>query len=197
VCQRPDDAVVQRRAAETEQLGALVRRMADRDEAAFTEFYDATNTRVYGLILRILRNSAYSEETMQDIYLEVWNTAHRFDASRGSAMAWLVTLAHRRTVDRVRSEQSSRDRDAVYHARSGSPDHDTVAESVAERLEAEAVTRCLETLTPKQREALDLAYYRGLTYREVADQLGTALPTMKSRIRDGLIGLQKCLGVAR
>ncbi|WP_018162088.1 ECF RNA polymerase sigma factor SigK [Smaragdicoccus niigatensis] len=196
-CEAPDDLRVRRREVEAKNLAALVLRCAGGDRGSFAALYDATNARIYGMVLRILRNPAFSEETMQEIYLEIWNSAGQFDPSRGSPMAWMATLAHRRAIDRVRSEQASRTRDSTYHAQSRTTDHDVVAETVADSMEAAVVVRCLETLTLKQREAINIAYYQGLSYREVADQLRTSLPTIKSRIRDGLIGLQKCLGVTR
>lgn len=176
-------------------LAALLARIARQDQSAFAEFYAQTSRRVYGLARRVLIDSELSEDTTQEVYLQVWNTADRFNPEAGSPMAWLMTLAHRRAVDRVRSEQSSTEREARYGAAMQVKDHDDVVDTVTQRLEAEAVVRCLETLTQTQQESVRLAYYGGLTYREVAEQLGVAVPTIKSRIRDGLIRLKTCLGV--
>ncbi len=184
-------------ADETEHLNDLLVRVGNGDRAAFSALYDATSARVYGVIVRTLRNPAYSEETAQDVYLQIWRNATDFAPDRGSALSWIITLAHRRAIDRVRSEQSGRQRDTVFLASSGSTPHDEVAEAVAAQFESRDVRNCLDSLTDKQREAIQLAYYRGLTYPEVATTVGAALPTVKSRIRDGLMGLGRCVGVTR
>lgn len=176
-------------------LTELLLRIAQQDRAAFATFYEQTSRRVYGLARRVLIDPELSEDTTQEVYLQVWNTADRFNPAAGSPMAWLMTLAHRRAVDRVRSEQSSTEREARYGAAMQVMDHDDVVDTVTQRLEAETVVRCLETLTETQQESVRLAYYGGLTYREVAEKLGVAVPTIKSRIRDGLLRLKTCLGV--
>lgn len=179
----------------TDTLDALLARVAARDAAAFAEFYDLTRARVYGMILRVLRDPGYSEETAQEVYLQVWRSASGFDAAQGSALSWLITLAHRRAVDRVRSEQSGADREARYGASNVDAAFDVVSEEAARREDRQQVTHCLGTLTDLQRRSVELAYYSGLTYREVSEQLSVTLPTVKSRIRDGLLRLRKCLGV--
>ena len=97
-------------------LDALLRRVAHHDSEAFAALYDATRSRVYGMVSRVLRDRGYSEETTQDVYLQVWRTAESYDPASGSALAWLLTLAHRRAVDRVRSEQAASRRDSRYGA---------------------------------------------------------------------------------
>jgi len=181
------------RAALTD-IDALMRGGAGGDRDAFAGLYDAVASRVYGLIRRVLRDPALAEEVAQETLVEVWRTAARFDPSRGSAAGWIFTIAHRRAVDRVRAEQAATDRER--RAATASVPFDNVIEEVTVRLEQHAVRRCLRTLTRLQREAILLAYYGGLTYREVADRLDTALPTVKTRMRDGLIRLRDCLGVS-
>ncbi|MHA7281646.1 ECF RNA polymerase sigma factor SigK [Arthrobacter sp. TMS2-4] len=176
-------------------LTDLLLRIARQDRTAFSLFYEQTSKRVYGLARRVLIDPDLSEDATQEVYLQVWNTADRFDPGLGSPMAWLMTLAHRRAVDKVRSEQSATDREARYGAATQTVDHDDVVDTVTQRLEAESVVRCLDTLTATQQESVKLAYYGGLTYREVAERLGVAVPTIKSRIRDGLLRLKTCLGV--
>jgi RNA polymerase sigma-70 factor (ECF subfamily) len=177
-------------------LTDLLLRIAGQDQEAFAAFYAQTSRRVYGLARRVLIDPELSEDATQEVYLQVWNSAGRFDPAAGSPMAWLMTLAHRRAVDKVRSEQSSTDREARYGAATQTIDHDDVVDTVTQRLEAETVVKCLDTLTATQQESVRLAYYGGLTYREVAEKLGVAVPTIKSRIRDGLLRLKACLGVS-
>jgi RNA polymerase sigma-70 factor (ECF subfamily) len=173
-------------------LAALLSRVARGDEAAFAAVYDQAAAAVFGLVRKVLRDPAQSEEVTQDVLLEVWRTASRFDPGQGSAKAWLMTMAHRRAVDRVRSSQASAKREhRVAQAATG---YDVVAEEVETRLDAQRVRRCLESLTALQRESVTLAYYGGHTYAEVASLLGVAVGTVKTRMRDGLIRLRDCLG---
>jgi RNA polymerase sigma-70 factor (ECF subfamily) len=177
------------------ELDALLRRVAQRDADAFASFYDATRSRVYGLVTRVLRDQGYSEETTQDVYLQVWRTAESYDPASGSAVAWLLTLAHRRAVDRVRSEQAATQRESRYGAASVEPPLDHVADAVITEDERRQVTACLDGLTEVQRECIELAYYQGMTYVQVSERLAANLATVKSRMRDALRGLRNCLGV--
>jgi RNA polymerase sigma-70 factor (ECF subfamily) len=177
--------------------GDLLARTASGDTAAFSALYDRVSPWVFGLVRRILRNPAQSEEVTQEVMIDVWRTATRYDATRGSAHSWILTIAHRRAVDRVRSEQAAADRTELVAARSTETDFDQVSETVTTRLEVEQVRRCLDTLTDLQRESITLAYYDGYTYPEVAQRLDAKLPTIKARMRDGLIRLRDCLGTAK
>jgi len=173
----------------------LLDRAARGDEQAFAAYYDLMADRVYGLIRSVLRDPARSEEVTQEVMLELWRTAPRYTASRGSSTTWALTIAHRRAVDRVRSEVASRDRDhrvAVRDAVTEAPD---VAVLVEDRLERERVTRALQELTESQRESVELAFYGGYSHREVAAMLDLPLGTVKTRIRDGLIRLRDRLEV--
>ncbi|GAB34838.1 RNA polymerase ECF-type sigma factor SigK [Gordonia otitidis NBRC 100426] len=178
------------------RLPILLEKIASGDETAFSEFYDLTSHRVYGMVLRVLRDPGYSEETTQEVYLQVWRSASTFRPELGSALSWLITLAHRRAVDRVRSETASARREETYGAEDYTAMFDEVSEAVDKRETSSQVRGCLETLTDVQRESIGLAYYEGLTYREVSERLSVALPTIKSRIRDGLARLRTCLGGA-
>jgi RNA polymerase sigma-70 factor (ECF subfamily) len=174
----------------------LLGQVAKGSGDAFAELYERISAPVYGLIRRILRDPAQSEEVAQEVLLEIWRSANRFNADRGSANAWIMTMAHRRAVDRVRSEQASRVRaDRVGQREHASNGVDVVAEEVEVRLEHEQVRDALIVLTPLQREAIELAYYGGYTYREVAELLDTPLGTVKTRLRDGLIRLRDEMGV--
>ncbi|WNI16758.1 sigma-70 family RNA polymerase sigma factor [Streptomyces sp. ITFR-21] len=177
-------------------LESLLERVSLGDQDAFESLYTAVAGSVLGLVRRVVRDPAQSEEVAQEVLIEVWRHAARFDAAQGSAMAWIMTMAHRRAVDRVRSAQASADREHKAGLRDHSPAFDEVTEQVERRLEREQVRRCLERLTGLQHESVTLAYYRGYTYQETAEVLGVALGTVKTRLRDGLIRLRDCLGVA-
>ncbi|MFI9533525.1 ECF RNA polymerase sigma factor SigK [Nocardia fusca] len=179
---------------ESIELSALLQRCGHSDAEAFAELYDRTRTRVFGLVLRVLQDSGFAEETTQEVYLQAWRTAASFDPARGSAVTWLMTLAHRRAVDRVRAEQAHTQREIAYGARVLGHEYDEVIEEVERKLDHQAVVVGLRTLTETQREAISLAYYDGRTYAEVARHLDIGLPTVKSRIRDGLIKLKKSMG---
>ena len=176
-------------------LGELLTLVARGDQVAFETVYDRVAPAVFGLVLRVLRDSAQSEEVAQEALLEIWRTAGRFDPARGTALAWVMTIAHRRAVDRVRSERAAATREARAAAAASPPAADEVAETVESSLEAERVRHCLDGLTGTQRESITLAYYSGLSYPQVASALGVALGTVKTRIRDGLRRLRDCLGV--
>jgi RNA polymerase sigma-70 factor, ECF subfamily len=180
---------------ERSEIDGLLRAVARGDDAAFTRLYDLLSPRVFGLARRVLRDPAQAEEMAQEVLVEVWRTASRFDPARGSGLSWVLTIAHRRTVDRVRSEQAASDRMQKVAAASVHVPYDEVADQVGTRLERQQVRRCLDGLTTLQREAITLAYYGGHTYREVATLLDAALPTVKTRMRDGLIRLRDCLSI--
>lgn len=176
-------------------LDVLLRRVAQRDAEAFAALYDATRSRVYGMVARVLRDRGYSEETTQDVYLQVWRTAESYDPASGSALAWLLTLAHRRAVDRVRAEQAATQRDSRYGAATLERPADHVSDAVISSEERRRVVNCLDGLTGLQRECIELAYYQGMTYVQVSERLSANLATVKSRMRDGLRSLRNCLGV--
>jgi RNA polymerase sigma-70 factor (ECF subfamily) len=173
----------------------LLRAVARGDEEAFGRLYDLVAPRVYGLVRRVLQDPAQAEEVAQEVLLEVWRTAARFDPTRGSVTGWVFTIAHRRAVDRVRSERAGAERLSRVGASSGETPYDEVVDEAIRRVEQQQVRRCLDGLTPMQRQAVDLAYYDGRSYREVAETLRIGLPAVKARMRDGLVRLRDCLGV--
>jgi RNA polymerase sigma-70 factor (ECF subfamily) len=177
------------------ELDALLRQVARGDSAAFATVYDLTKARVYGLVTRVVRDPGYGEETTQEVYLEVWRNASQYDPAKGSPLAWLLTIAHRRAVDRVRAEQAGSNRESRYGAASAEPAADVVADSAIAGDERRRVARCLDALSDAQRQCIELAYYQGLTYSEVSQRLAANLSTIKSRIRDALRGLRNCLDV--
>jgi RNA polymerase sigma-70 factor, ECF subfamily len=177
-----------------QDLDGLLDRVARGDQDAFEAVYDQLAGPVYGLIRKVVRDPAQSEEVTQEVLLEVWRTASRFDAARGSASTWVMTIAHRRAIDRVRSATAAAERE--HKTAQPLVLTDEVAEIVAANMDAERVRRCLGALTGLQRESITLAYYGGYTYPQVAALLHTALGTVKTRIRDGLIRLRDCMGVS-
>jgi RNA polymerase sigma-70 factor, ECF subfamily len=177
-------------------LNDLLARVAEGDKSAFGELYDRSASRVLGLVRRLLRDSAQSEEVTQEIFLEVWQNARRYDPAKGNAITWIMTMSHRRAVDRIRSSQSTRVRDAKIGLRDLETEYDSVSESVEIRVENERVGQALLRLTELQRQAVTLAYYGGYSHSEVAELLKVPIGTVKTRLRDGMIRLRDELGVA-
>ncbi len=171
----------------------LLVRVGQGDERAFAELFERISSQVLGVSLRVLRDRAIAEEVSQEVMVEVWKKADRFDPDRGSASGWITTLTHRRAVDRVRSEQAGRDRDDRVSRRDEPRAFDSVADEVAVRLDHWQVRQALSSLTDRQREAIELAYFGGHTYRDVARVLDIPEGTAKSRLRDGLLRLRESL----
>lgn len=166
------------------------------EDAAFAELYDALAPRIYGLVLRILRDAHQSEEVTQEVFLQVWQSSSRFDPQRGSALSWVMTMAHRRAVDRVRASEAWHRRDDADAVLSRQTPTDLTSEAVHASLEAESIRAGLATLSLVQRRAIELAYFGGHTHREVAGLLQIPLGTAKARIRDGLIQLRDVMSPA-
>jgi RNA polymerase sigma-70 factor, ECF subfamily len=177
-------------------LNDLLGQVAEGDQSAFAALYDQTSSRVLGLVIRLLKDHAQSEEVTQEIFLEVWQNAKRYDPSKGSAVTWILTMSHRRAVDRIRASQSTRDRDTKIGIRDLEREYDSVAESVEISVEHERVGKALSRLTELQRQAVTLAYYGGYSHSEVAQMLSVPVGTVKTRLRDGMIRLRDELGVA-
>ncbi|ALD63351.1 RNA polymerase sigma factor SigK [Arthrobacter sp. YC-RL1] len=174
----------------------LLRRIAGGDERAFEQFYDCLAPRVYGLVRRLLRDEAQSEEILQEVFVQAWQHAARFDPARGSAAGWLLTLAHRRTVDRIRSSQASRERDLRMGLQEIGTEYNDVEENAILHDESRRIVQALKRLSEAQRAAIELAYFGGYTHHEVADLLKIPVGTAKTRIRDGMIKLRDLMGVA-
>ena len=178
-------------------LADLLRRCGRGDQHAFALLYDAVSARVHGLAVRVVRDPAQAEEVAQEAFLEIWKNSGRFDPAKGSPLGWLLTIVHRKSVDRVRSAEASTRRDTTYHQGSQSVEHDSTAEAAHASMEARRVRQALDSLTEVQREALELAFFKGYTHTEVATMLDLPVGTAKTRIRDGLIRLRDTMGVGQ
>jgi RNA polymerase sigma-70 factor (ECF subfamily) len=171
-------------------LSGYVRRIAAADQGALAALYDATNRLIYGMSLRILGNPADAEEVTLDIYTQVWRNAASFDDRRGSVVAWLMTMARSRAIDRLRSGvKRSRREESLME-----PDSARAVEAPAQPGIRREVAAALETLAPEQREAIELAYWYGYSHSELAVRLGQPLGTVKTRIRMGMMKLRSQLG---
>ncbi len=178
-----------------DHAGELLLRVAEGDQAAFARLYDMLSPRAFGLILRVLVDRSQSEEVLQEVFLEIWQSASRFAPNKGQGRSWVLTIAHRRAVDRVRSAQASTDRDVKAGFREIGVAHDGVAEEVELRIEGQRVSEALATLPDPQREAITLAYFGGYSQSEIAALVGAPLGTIKTRMRDGLSRLRVEMGV--
>jgi RNA polymerase sigma-70 factor (ECF subfamily) len=173
----------------------LLELTAEGNREAFGELYSKLSARVHGMVRRVLRDPAQSEEVTQDIFIEVWEQAKRYTPSKGGAATWIMTIAHRRAVDRVRSSQASHDRDTRIGIRDFEEGYDNVLDTVQTHIESEKVKTAMERLTELQRQAVTLAYYSGFTQSEVSTMLNVPVGTVKTRLRDGMIRLRDELGV--
>jgi RNA polymerase sigma-70 factor, ECF subfamily len=176
-------------------IDALMRQVARGDSEAFETLYDELSPAVYGLARRVVRDPARAEDVTQEVFLDVWRKATRFDVERGKAKTWVMTIAHRRAVDAVRRSEAQKRQD--HHGAPDEVSHDEPGDSLIAAEEHSTVRDCLETLTELQLESVRLAYFNGYTYGEVAALLDKPLPTIKTRMRDGLIRLRDCLEGAR
>ena len=174
----------------------MLAQIAGGDQAAFGALYDEISPRVFGLIRRLLVDHSQSEEVTQEVFLEIWQNASRYEPNKGGASTWILTMAHRRAVDRIRSSQSGRDRDVKIGIRDYVADYDNVADTVETTIEHERVKEAMSQLTELQRQAVTLAYYGGYSHSEVAAMLKVPIGTVKTRLRDGMIRLRDELGVA-
>lgn len=173
----------------------LLGRVAQGDQTAFGEFYDRLAPRVLGLVRRLLVDHAQAEEVTQEVFLEIWQSAARFEPNKGKASTWTLTMAHRRAIDRIRSAQAGRNRDIKVGIRDLAPEYDHVAEQVEVRIEHERVEQAMQRLSDVQRQAVSLAYYGGYSHSEIAATLAVPIGTVKTRLRDGMIRLREELGV--
>ncbi|MET3807108.1 RNA polymerase sigma-70 factor (ECF subfamily) [Nakamurella sp. UYEF19] len=173
----------------TSVVDRLLDRVSHGDQVAFDEVYAIFRARVFGICVALLRDRHQAEEVLQEAFLQIWRQASRFDSTRGGGTSWILKIAHARAVDRVRSCQADRRRDQQDFSRSAVAETDTVVESVLLNEEYARVRGALTVLSSKQRESLQLAYFQGLSTLQISDRLSVPVPTVKSRLRDGLAKL--------
>ncbi len=169
--------------------------IARYDQEALAEVYRRHAGAVFGLARRLLREQAIAEEIIQEVFLRLWNDPTRFDPQRGTMRSYLLTQTHGRSVDLLRADTSRRMREERDVRRTAQGDYDLERE-VWDLTASEHVRESLSALPPDEREAIELAYFGGFTYREVAAQLSTPEGTIKSRIRSGLQRLRRQLAAA-
>ena len=192
-------ALIARRRGETDfpvngvDLDGLMARVADGDRRAFEQLYDATADLVFGIVRRVVVDRDLAAEIAQEVFLEIWRKAGAYERTRGSARTWVAVMAKRRAIDAVRSTQAARDREQ-HHPTGVVDPGDPVGDAVIDHEDRSRVSDALGFLSDLQREALDLAFFRGLTHREVAERLDVPLGTVKTRIRDGLSRLAVAMG---
>lgn len=168
--------------------------IASGDEAAMATLYDTTSAMVYGLALRILGDPAAAEEVTMEVYLQVWHQAARYDEQRGTPSAWLLTITRSRALDRHRSSARYQQREGPLEIIDHLPDDaPNPADVSAARQQHALVQEALHTLPPEQREAIELAYFSGLSHRDIAELSGQPLGTVKTRIRLGMVHLREYL----
>lgn len=177
-----------------QELIMLMQRIARNDQSALATLYDATNRLAYGLILRVIGDAGTAEEVLLDVYTQVWRKAANYDTDRGSPLAWLMTIARTRAIDRLRSGWQDKQRKEPLDLLN---DRETTAASPEEATVNAEMQRFVRTalsgLAPEQREVIELAYYGGLSHSEIAAKLNQPLGTVKTRTRLGMIKLREAL----
>jgi RNA polymerase sigma-70 factor, ECF subfamily len=173
-----------------EQEHALMRRIVAGDQSALAEFYDQFGALVYGMTLRVLQDAALAEEAAQDTFLKIWHQAERWDAARGKVVTWLLTIARFTAIDRLLKEKrqtppTSIDIDDMHNL----GDADSIPGDMA-ALDADALRALLRQLPPEQVQAIELAYFQGMSHSEIAAATGQPLGTIQNRIRDGMRSLR-------
>jgi RNA polymerase sigma-70 factor (ECF subfamily) len=166
------------------------------EPGAFTRLHLATESRVRSTVLRILVDPWQSDEVTQEVFLEVWRKAALFDTGRGSALSWVLTIATRRAIDRVRAVQASRERDVRDAERGADGPRDLVWEAVQARFDQATLLQGLQRITPLQREALTSTYLHGRTISQAAHHLGASESAVKARVSEGIAHLRKVIAAA-
>ncbi len=174
-------------------LAALMPGIANGDERAFATLYDRTSRQVYSLVLRIIGNAATAEEVLLDAYTQAWRQRIQYDEKRGTPLAWLITIARSRAIDRLRSMRGSTERQAALDEAYMHVEATNIAAAVEAREAGDHVRSALDVLPREQREVIELAYYGGMTHSEIAARLNQPLGTVKTRVRLAMIKLREIL----
>ena len=176
------------------EWATLIVRVARGDESALSKLYDETSRLIFGLTLRILGDKATAEEVLLDVYCQVWRQAASYDSSRGAPLAWLMTIARSRSIDRLRAGKQDQQRRESLDAVGDQPSAIDNPEETGVIAERRALVRsALASLTPEQRQVIELAYYGGLSHSEIAERLEQPLGTVKTRTRLGMMKLREML----
>jgi len=186
-------AIVGTRSAREAAWHSYVRRCAEGDQSALGTLYDESSQHIYGVALSVLRDTADAEEVTLDVYSQVWRSAAVYSSQRGSVVAWLLTLARSRAIDRLRSRATRQKREEPidespqgFHTTDSSPEQSASATQTRQRIQ-----QALDRLPPDQREAVELAYFSGMSHSELAGHLSQPLGTVKTRIRMGMMKLRE------
>lgn len=175
-------------------FASLLAAIAGRDQASFARFYDLTSRATFAVVLRILRDYGLAEEVMHDVYLQIWNQAGAYSAERGTPFAWLMTIARSRAIDRIRSarhrQRESETLGNVFGFAASIEDPEEASLFAEKR---RLIRQALRSLSPEQRQVIEIAYFNGLTQTEISERLGIPLGTVKTRLRAGLMRLRNLL----
>ncbi|MFO1293217.1 MAG: sigma-70 family RNA polymerase sigma factor [Rubrivivax sp.] len=178
-----------------QQLGPWLASIVERDERALAALYDATFSRVFGLVQRIVRNRATAEEVVEEVYFQVWRQAVRFDPSRGKALAWILSMARSRAIDALRREARCSAEGADADAQPGAVSDEPAADELLELARRQAdLAQALMLLGAQPRQLVSLAFFRGMSHEEIAQHMRLPLGTVKSQIRRALLTLRGALG---
>lgn len=169
----------------------MIARVALRDTSAFSDLYDATSAKLFGVCLRVLKDRAEAEDALQEVYIRVWRKADRYAVTGHSPMTWLITVARNLAIDRLRSRRQPRGQmDEAAEIRDDRPGPEEAALASSERA---AIKACLETLDTDRAEAVRRAYLEGETYADLAHRFDVPLNTMRTWLRRSLLKLKDCL----
>lgn len=175
------------------RLEAAMRRLAAGERAALGDVYQATHRKLFGIALRILGDRKDAEDAVQDVYVELWHKADRYDAGRASPISWLAVFARNRAIDRLRRRRKPASVLPVEAANAVAASEPLADEQMIDAERQARIHACLASLDDAQGQAIRSAFLDGQTYVSLADRLGVPLGTMKSRIRRGLARLKACL----
>lgn len=188
MAESPQDAT-----AANERLVQLLGRCALRDRKAFEELYHSTSAHLYGLILRILINEEWSRDCLQEAYIKIWNSAGSYHAAKASPMTWMMTVARNQALDQLRRRHNEIPLDSLPEMQERTDNDPAPLEQLRKQTESRALAECLAALNEQSRQAIALAYMRGLTHEQLATQMDSPLGSVKTWVRRGLQQLKRCL----